>query len=69
MKDLYTNAYEGVMNTDTQGTRKTRLCFTHAWDILLLKAITLTEASTAVYGEAERRFSEVLAHFIAAVPL
>lgn len=68
MRAFYTNEIEVVSNAGTQGTRERRLFFTHAWYIILPKTITITEAHIAPYGEAQKKFSKELAHFVSAVP-
>ena len=53
---------------DALVSKKRRIRFSTAWDILLLKAVVTADAHLAPHGEAQMRFQDALTHFVAAVP-
>ncbi|PXF47157.1 hypothetical protein BWQ96_03099 [Gracilariopsis chorda] len=48
--------------------KKNRIRFTEAWDILLLKAVTASDAHVAPHGETDKRFEQAVELFLDAAP-
>lgn len=60
------NDYVGRTEAPSSGRRRI-IRFSAAWDVILLKALSMTDAHVAPHWEAQNRFQETVSHLVAAV--